>query len=220
MLILIKLISLFLLIAFTLFTSGSKPETFLIITGILLAIAAKLRLSLSGIAQRNVFILIFIIIFSSFALISGYLNSYIDYGIIALTSVKILLIYNIVYIGGYWLGKNGFLYIVNSMPFFRLKLYLLFLYNILTSFIRRNQLIVYQLKSRLDLSKKKSYIARYYIQNLIMKEMYTIHLNQAAIITRINSDFDLYAITEKLKLHDFMIFMLIVLLIVMTMFVG
>jgi hypothetical protein len=50
--------------------------------------------------------------------------------------------------------------------------------------------------------------------------MYTIHLNQAAIITRINSDFDLYAIKEKLKFHDLMIFMLIVLLIMMTVFIG
>jgi hypothetical protein len=185
-----------------------------------MALAAKLRLKPSEIAQRNVFILIFITIFSSFALISGYLNNHIDYGIITLTSVKIILIYNIVYIGGYWLGKNGFSYIVDSMPFSRLKLYLLFLYKILTNFIRRNQLIVYQLKSRLDLSNKKGHIARYYIQNLIMKEMYSIHLNQAAIITRINSDFDLYISAEKPKFHDFMVFILIVLLIVITVFTG
>lgn len=219
MLIPIKLISLFLLILFTLYPSGSGLEIFIITAGILAGIAIRLRIILTEVVKRNFFILTFVIIFSSFAAISGYLTGDIDYREIALTSVKIILIYNIIYIGGYWLGKNGFLCIVDTVPCFRVKLYLLLLYNILGSFIKRNQLIMYQLKSRLDLSHQRGLIARYYVQNLIVKELYSIHLNQAAIITRLHSDFDLYVTPERLKIHDLIILALIVFLILINVYV-
>lgn len=213
MLILIKVISLFPLIVFTLYPSDPGLVTFILAGCILLAIAFPLRIIPTDFVKRNLFILSFVFIFSSFAALSGYLIGDIDYREIALTSVKIILIYNTIYIGGYWLGKNGFLSIVDTVPCFRVKLYLLLMYNILSSFIKRNQLIMHQLKSRLDLSHQRGLIARYYVQNLIVKELYSIHLNQAAIVTRLHSDFDLYVPSEKLKIHDVIVLTLIALLI-------
>lgn len=198
---------------FTLYPSGSGLLTFIMAGGILLALAFSLRIIPADLVKRNLFILSFVFIFSSFAALSGYLVGDVEYREIALTSVKIILIYNTIYIGGYWLGKNGFLSIVDTLPCLRVKLYLLLLYNILSSFIKRNQLIIYQLKSRLNLSRQRGLVARYYVQNLIVKELYSIHLNQAAIVTRLHSDFDLYVPSEKLRIHDLIVLTLIAFLV-------
>lgn|GEM_PF-2173181 len=212
-----RVISLFILVGITIILTPTAV-TVAIIAVVLCILAIQLRIKPVEFAKRNVFIIVFTIIFSSFALISGCLSDKIEYAQIAGNAVKILLVFNIVYVGSLWAGKNGFLCLLNAMPFMRVKVFFLILHNMVLSFIKRSGLIRYQLTSRLDLSRQKGLVARYYVQNLLMKELYSIHLNQASIITRLHSDFDVYCTPENMKISDGIAFvmMLFLLLIVVA----
>jgi len=207
-----RVVSLLLLVGITVI-SPTTAVTVAAIGSILCILAIQLRIKPVEFARRNIFIIVFTIIFSSFALISGYLNDKIEYAQIAANAVKILLIFNIVYIGSLWSGKNGFLCLLNAMPLLRIKVFLLILHNMVLSFIKRSGLILYQLRSRLDLSRQRGLVARYYVQNLLMKELYSIHLNQASIITRLHSDFDIYCMPEKMKISDGIAFVILLFLL-------
>jgi hypothetical protein len=47
----------------------------------------------------------------------------------------------------------------------------------------------------------------------MIKELYSIHLNQASIITRLHSDFNVYCVPEKPGISDGIIFIMVLVLL-------
>jgi hypothetical protein len=208
MLNLLKLFSL----AFIIYSSlhlNEAPFTALIVVSLLVLLLIKSELTPLSLFRRNIFIFSFTVLFSLISLLSQHITGGIESHSIIFIAVKTVLIFNIILLGGIWIGRNGFLFFLNLCPSMRLKIYLLLLYNTVTGFMKRNRVLLYQLKSRISLTGKNFFMfIRYYLVNLISIDLYSIHLNQGALLSRIHGSFTVYHQRSRLNLIDSFIVLL------------
>ncbi|MCL1865450.1 MAG: hypothetical protein FWF73_06530 [Spirochaetes bacterium] len=103
-----------------------------------------------------------------------------------LTLFKIILIFNISLAASSWLGRGGFLFCLKFISVQRLKLFLLLLSRSLASFERNVRAAAVGVQLRIELTgKQKLLVPKYYVRNLIMKELYSFQHSQAALASRL-----------------------------------
>ncbi|HDP81239.1 MAG TPA: hypothetical protein ENN21_10405 [Spirochaetes bacterium] len=159
-----------------------------------------------SVLRGNLFIIVFAFVFMIFGLVSGLIEGVVDYERIVRTSASILLIFNIMYSLKLWMGKNGTLSIINSMPSTRLKVYLMLMWTILAAMRRSVPRIVHQVRARVELSTANRWlIARYYIQNLISKELFIMRNLQVSAYLRFQNDISLWTEREVLSVADIVV---------------
>ncbi len=135
-----------------------------------------------------------------FATLTRALQGDLSMATILLTGLKIILVYWVVLFAGPWLGKNGIKGVVSMMPSLRLRLFLILFIRTVGSLVKSHTSIVNQLRSRMRPSyNSRLLIARYYVQNLIEKELYSYQFHQAAILTRITADPEIYVAPERVR---------------------
>lgn len=144
-------------------------------------------LTFGRVLYRNIPIISFAVFFSLFILFSAWLrNTPPNYVLLFMTAAKIIFIFNIMLAAVAWLGRNGLLFILKHIPSRRLKLFLMLLCRSIGGLRRNSAGIANQLRSRLDLSGRERFlIPRFYVRNLIMKDLYSFHHNQAALVSRL-----------------------------------
>ena len=173
----------------------------------LVVLIVHLRVPVNVFLRRNYILIGFSITFFIFSIISGAVAGRIFSAETALVLYKIAVIYNALYISGMWIGKNGFLKCINYIPSQRLGMFLILFYRIAHAFLKTNYLIIAQLKSRLDFSlHNKLVIVRYYVINLITKELYSLHYYQAALYARFTVMPKVYSAPEPVLFFDTALF--------------
>lgn len=160
-------------------------------------------ISVRQLLLRNSVIAAFAATFAGFAVVSGLISQTLDFRRIIEIVAKILLTFNCLYLGGLWLGREGLMRIVNAMPSERLRLYCVLFYRTAGIFVRAHGRILNQLRSRLDFTfRNRLLIARYYMQNLMFKELYAYHHYQSALYSRVHGTPSLHVDARKPSLHD------------------
>lgn|GEM_PF-2836814 len=145
------------------------------------------KADLDEILKKNILIVTFMIFFNTFIFISCLIEDrVVDFSYVISVSLSIFFVFNILIYGVKWLGKQGFLYIVNFFWSGRLKLFFLLFFRAVHNFKRVHSHVYYQIQSRIDVNSRDRYlIPRYYVQNIIAKELYAFRSNQAALISRL-----------------------------------
>jgi hypothetical protein len=158
------------------------------------------------ILKRNIAILVFALFFLIFSSIPGFSGESKAFIELCAVFFRIIIIYNIIFSGSLWIGRQGFFETIGGIMPLRIRLFLVLLNHSLAQFIKINSMIVYQLKSRLRLKgRNRILVARYYFQNLIIKELYSLHYNQAALAIRLNDNFEMYFERNGIRLSDILI---------------
>jgi hypothetical protein len=147
------------------------------------------------VAKRNIIILPFSIVFAGFSILSGYIDGNVRLYDPLMFAVKIVFVFNILLGGMRWIGGSGYLYLLNRAPGMRLRLFFLLLGNNLVRMLRNNREIVRQIRSRMTVTgKNKLIIARYYFQNMLFRELYSMRHSHGAMVLRLG---------ESLRCHEY-----------------
>ena len=185
-----KLFVIGLMLVYTLFFMPNHvvwPVVLLLLIGIMFAVVP---LNIKQILFRNIPILSFAIFFSIFFFFSAWLKGEApDFYLLSVTTLKIIFVFNIMFAGTSWLGREGLLFLIKIVPTDRMKLFFILLYRSVNGLRRNSSGIANQIRSRLDLKgRDKLLVPRYYVRNLIMKDLYAFHHNQAALVSRIGME--------------------------------
>jgi hypothetical protein len=153
--------------------------------------------------KKNIFIISFPIFFGLFAFISGIMAHNLNNKKIFEIILKIIFTFNCIYPGLCWIGQKGLMLIINAVPSERLNLFFIFFIKTIEYLTRTHSRILNQLSVRLNLNYSgKFLIAKYYVRNMIFKELYAFSHNQAAFYTRISEVPQFYAARENAGLAD------------------
>lgn len=151
-----------------------------------LAVAAlALRHAPAHLVRRNMPIVMFSVLFSLLAVISGIIKGDVPSIDIARNAFAIILCYNFVFLGAAWIGHEGLHRLMAAVPSLRLRLYLVVFAGLFQSLSRSHRALLAHLRSRLNIHRERWRIARYYGQNLMEKELYSLRHYQAAIVSRL-----------------------------------
>ena len=102
---------------------------------------------------------------------------------------RIILIFNIFLATSAWFGRSGFLFCLKLVPVQRIKLFLLLLSRSLGAFGKNARAAAIGVRLRIELTgRQKLLVPKYYVRNLIMKELYSFYHSQAALISRLHGD--------------------------------
>ncbi len=214
-----KLVCLILLLNFVLGSYPLVSPRRLMPVLLIVVLACRCRVRSRTLLRKNYFIFAFAVIFSGFSVFSGILRGGIEWTVITATFYKIILVYNIVYLFGIWMGKNGFLRILSVLPGRRIRLFLILFHRTVYSFMNKSKLVLFQVRSRLELTTRdRLIIARYYIQNLLLKELYSFHYYQAALHTRVHHDVLPYSSPEKISSTDPLLIGLVIVIYAFSFF--
>ena len=184
-------------------TLRSDMISLLIIMIELIALINASSIKALQLLKNNFFIISFSLFFGLFAFISGTMANDLNTKNIILIIIKIVFTFNCIYSGIQWIGRRGLISIINGLPSKRIYLFIIFFIKTADSLIRTHNRILNQLKARLILNYSgKILIARYYIQNMIFKELYAINHHQAAYYTRISVVPKLYINNENAAIPD------------------
>jgi len=153
----------------------------------LTAILAVSGLAPGQILRRNLLVLVFVLTIAFFQLLTAVISGTSPhYEFILITAARILLVYNIIMGSVAWMGQAGFLWLLQRAGSERIRIFLLLFERTVRMFLKLNRQIIYQLQSRIDIGSRKKYlIPRYYIQNLLAGELYSLHHYQAGVISRV-----------------------------------
>lgn len=163
--------------------------------------------------RRNLVIFSFIIFYTIFAIITVFVSGG-SYCTIAWISLKIILIYNVIWLSSVWLGTKGMLVLMSLIPSESIRLYLTLVAKGISVFKRNSGMIVMQIKSRLEPGRKgKRILARYYIRNMIFRDIYSVHNLQAALYSRLPERLYIHAPVVNPGLADGIIWVAITLYI-------
>ncbi len=147
---------------------------------------SRQSVKLSQITQGHLFIIPFALTFSLFSFFQDLIIGSASPVSALLLFLKTVIIFTILMSGRAWIGTGGLLVLMRLIPFGRSRLFLILLVRFLRQFIKNNTLILHQLRARLDLNiRSRLTVARYYFSNLILKELYALHLTQAALVLRV-----------------------------------
>ncbi|MBD3425129.1 MAG: hypothetical protein GF417_11900 [Candidatus Latescibacteria bacterium] len=167
------------------------------------ALIAVSRIPLQLALRRNLLVAVFALTIVFFQLLTPVISgSYPDYRFVVITAARILLVFNIIMASLAWMGRDGFLWLLSRTAPGRLRLFLLLFARTAGIFQKLNRQIVYQLQSRFDTSGRKKYlIPRYYVQNLIAGELYSLHHYQSGVISRVHGELRLLS-RHRLSARD------------------
>ena len=156
----------------------------------LAALLAVSGLTAGRILRRNLLVLVFVLTIAFFQLLTAVVSgSSPDYEFILITAVRILFVYNIIMASVSWMGSAGFLWLLDRAGSERVRIFLLLFERTVRMFLKLNRQIIYQLQSRIDTGSSRKYlIPRYYIQNLIAGELYSLHHYQSGVISRVHGN--------------------------------
>ncbi|MFW5771223.1 MAG: hypothetical protein ACOCX9_07280 [Spirochaetota bacterium] len=146
------------------------------------------ELSIEQLIKRNILLVSFALMLAFFQVLSSAVDGNpVDYVFMGVTSARIFFVYNMIMTSMAWMGKSGFLWLVHTVKSERIRVFLLLFSRTVHMFIKRNRHIIFQLQSRIDTkSRKKFLVPRYYVQNLIAGEIYSLQHYQAGLITRVH----------------------------------
>jgi hypothetical protein len=170
-----------------------KPESpintgtlFIIIPMIILFISSGI--TIKSLVSKNIIITISSLSFSVFIAISALIEGGSpEAGIIAAFIIKTVLIFNLILMGAAWLGTPGFLWFLGLIPSRGVQVYFLLFYRGISGFKRISSLVVHQIRSRVNIRSGEKYLVpRYYIYNMMMKEINMLTYYQAALASRNN----------------------------------
>ncbi len=167
---------------------------------------SKTRSSIKTVIRSNYVIMFFACVFTFFTLFSGYLKGKPDIETAFYTFLKIILVFNVINAGYRWVGKRGILVLLDILPVWRMKVYLLLLIKTLAVIFKTIPESITQVSLRLHPSSyRKIIIARYYVQNIIYKELYTVqHIQTAAHLRITNKKIDV-TYDETMEPADFVL---------------
>ncbi|MFH0977402.1 MAG: hypothetical protein V1874_16610 [Spirochaetota bacterium] len=202
MLIFIKSFTIILLF-FQIILSETDILSVIIITIELIALISASSLGIQQLLKKNIIILGFSMFFGLFAFISGTLAQNLNSKEIIKIIIKIIFSFNCIYYGLRWIGKNGLIRIINAVPTERLNLFIIFFIKTLEYLIRTHNGILNQLRVRINLNYSgRLLIARYYVRNMIFKELYAYNHHQAAFYTRITEIPRIYVSKDNAGIYD------------------
>ncbi len=169
-------------------------------------IALSSRLRPGRLMARNTLVFLFAFFFMTMAAISAIVRGQVPSYAVAELGIRIVLVFNAVFLGGRWIGAFGLLRIIDAVPSERVRLFMILLIKRAHSLLAANRTVVDQLISRLDMTQKdRRVIARYYIQNMIFRELRSIRYLQAALYTRLPGTLCVYHRPAIFRGSDFLI---------------
>ncbi|HON78647.1 MAG TPA: hypothetical protein PK544_09175 [Spirochaetota bacterium] len=149
----------------------------------------------------------FSIMFAAFSLVSGYIIGDVRVHDSIILALKIILIFNIFLGGMQWIGTGGYMYLLNRIPSVRVRLFFLLLGNNMLRIMRNNREIVRQIRSRITLTgKNRLIIARYYFQNMLFKELYSMQHSHGALVLRLGESVSCHEYERNVRPLDFILF--------------
>jgi len=159
----------------------------------LLALFAVSGLTLKMALRRNLLVFVFVLTIALFQLLTAVISGVSpDYQFFLITAARIFMMYNIIMASLEWMGPAGFLWILQKAGSMRIRIFLLLFARTVRMLMKLNRQIIYQLQSRFDTSGRKKYlIPRYYVQNLIAGELYSLQHYQSGVISRVHGDIQL-----------------------------
>ncbi|MBN1534040.1 MAG: hypothetical protein JXA20_15325 [Spirochaetes bacterium] len=195
-----KLVGILLLLLFTTGRFIEYPAASLLAIPALLLLAYRTGTTPVMLARKNIFILGFTFLYLLFALASALPWGMLPPADVPIVAARILLVYNAVLLSGRWLGVNGMQAVVRVLPSASLRLFLLMFLRTFGHFSRSIRTVADHVRCRLAPTPAgKVLVARYYLQNLMEKELYAYRYHQAAAITRITTVPEIYVAPEPLS---------------------
>ena len=159
---------------------------FLIVPMIILCIFSGQKIK--ELISKNIIIIISALSFSIFIAISALIEGRNpDFNMILAFSIRTVLIFNLIMTGAAWLGTPGFLWFLGLIPSRAIQAYFLLFYRGISVFKRISPLVIHQIRSRINIQSGEKYLVpRYYIYNMMMKEINMLTYYQAALASRTN----------------------------------
>lgn len=159
---------------------------FLIVPMIILCIFSGQKIK--ELISKNIIIIISALSFSIFIAISALIEGRNpDFNMILAFSIRTVLIFNLIIMGAAWLGTSGFIWFLGLIPSRAIQAYFLLFYRGISGFKRISPLVIHQIRSRINIKSGEKYLVpRYYIYNMMMKEINMLTYYQAALASRTN----------------------------------
>lgn len=166
---------------------GSFNPIVPVVTAVLFGIASRARGVASSAWIRSLLIAFGMAAFFALAaLVSSALRGVVDTPGALRLFLSIAGVLLAVRLGIVWAGRPGGLSLLRAIPSQRIRIYLLVLSTTLARLMSGNALAVHALTARLGgVHRNGLTIARWYVQNLIARELYALHWYQAVMATRI-----------------------------------
>ncbi len=170
---------------------------------LLILMALQCRVRAGELIRKNIIFISFIISLVLLQVLSGIIHDGIRWDRIVLISFKSIMIFNIAYLSGAWIGRRGMMDMVSAVPSQRVKLFLILFYRTVKTFLRTSRMVIFQVRSRMNLTARtRLVLARYYVRNLLVKELYSYHFHQAALYTRLPGRTTFRACPQRITIHD------------------
>ncbi len=170
---------------------------------LLILMALQCRIRAGELIRKNIVFMSFIISLAVLQILSGIVHDGIRWDRIVLISFKSIMIFNIACLSGAWIGRGGMMDMVSAVPGQRVKLFLILFYRTVKTFLRTSRMILFQVRSRMDLTvRTRLMLAQYYVRNLLVKELYSYHFHQAALYTRLPGRIMFSACPQRITIHE------------------
>ena len=142
---------------------------------------------------RNVPVALFAVFFMGMAALSAAVRGDAPSAAVAVLGARIVLVFNAAYLGGRWIGRFGLFRLVDVIPSERVRLFLVLLVKQAHSLLAANRGVIDALRSRLVMDRRgRRIVARYYVQNMVFRELRSIRNLQAALYARLPDTLNLY----------------------------
>lgn len=186
----LKLITLLLCILHVVLPVGNIPLWLLLNIAAISILYILSELTFSQLIKRNILIVSFAVMLAFFQVVSSVIaDKPVDHEFMGVTFARIFFVYNMIMTSMAWMGTSGFLWLVDTVKSERIRLFLLLFSRTVHMFLKRNRHIIFQLQSRIDTGSRKKYLVpRYYVQNLVAGELYSLQHYQAGLITRVHGN--------------------------------
>jgi len=179
--------------ALSLAVAPASPHMMVSICILFSLIALRTQTGPKRLLIRNVPVTLFAVFYMGMAGLSAALRGDAPSSAVAALGARIVLVYNAVYLGGLWMGRYGLLRLIDFIPSVRVRLFLVLLIKQAHSLLAANRGIIDSLRSRLDMDRRgRSIVARYYVQNMVFRELRSIRNLQAALYARLTDSLTLY----------------------------
>jgi len=190
----LKIITLATCILHLLLPVGSPAAWLVLGLAALSGLIALSGLTPASALKRNLLVAVMVLTIAFFQLLTAVISGVSpDYQFFLITAARIFMVYNIIMASLAWMGPDGFLWLLERSGSGRIRIFLLLFARTVRMLMKLNRQIIYQLQSRFDISGRKKYlIPRYYVQNLIAGELYSLQHYQSGVVSRVHGDFRLY----------------------------
>ncbi len=145
------------------------------------------RIGAADFARRNIFIIVFIAFYCGAVYISSLIETKdVECIPVLVIVMKTFFVYNVILLTMSWGGSRGVAFLLGRISSLRLQLYFILLYRGVVHYRKVSRHVYYQVQSRLHSRREmRRLIPRYYVQNIIAKELYAFQHNQAALVARL-----------------------------------